>query len=94
MGSLIQRQDFPVRPNENEGPTILGATLTVTIAAFITLIARMYVRIKMIRNVGWDVSILFVDFDLDFMLTTPSGLRNDIIHGVGKSVKSLASKQC
>jgi hypothetical protein len=61
MGSLIQRQDFPVRPNENEGPTILGATLTVTIAAFITLIARMYVRIKMIRNVGWDVSILLVD---------------------------------
>jgi hypothetical protein len=61
MGSLIQRQDLPVRPNENEGPTILGATLTVTIAAFITLIARMYVRIKMIRNVGWDVSILFVD---------------------------------
>jgi hypothetical protein len=46
----------PVRPNESQGPTILGATLTVTIAAFITIIARLYVRLRMIRNVGWDVS--------------------------------------
>jgi hypothetical protein len=48
---------LPVRPNENQGPTILGATMTVTIAALITMIARLYVRIRMIRNVGWDVSI-------------------------------------
>jgi hypothetical protein len=31
--------------------------MTVTIAALITMIARLYVRIRMIRNVGWDVSI-------------------------------------
>lgn len=43
-------------PDENEGPTILGATLTVTIAALITTAARLYVRAKLIRNVGWDVS--------------------------------------
>jgi hypothetical protein len=59
MDSLMQRQDVPVRPDENQGPTILGATLTVTIAALITLVARLYVRIRMIRNVGWDVSVLF-----------------------------------
>lgn len=45
-----------MRPNENQGPTILGATLTVTIAALLTTIARLYVRMRMIRNVGWDVS--------------------------------------
>lgn len=50
--------DIPYRPNENEGPTILGATLTVTIAALLAVIARLYVRIRMIRNVGWDVSII------------------------------------
>ncbi|KAF2030070.1 hypothetical protein EK21DRAFT_66580 [Setomelanomma holmii] len=48
--------DAPMRPNENQGPTILGATLTVTIAALLTTIARLYVRLRMIRNVGWDVS--------------------------------------
>ena len=60
MHSLSPRQvmpDIPYRPNENEGPTILGATLTVTIAALLAVIARLYVRIRMIRNVGWDVSI-------------------------------------
>ena len=40
--------------NENQGPVILGATLTVTIAALITITTRLYVRLLMIRNVGWD----------------------------------------
>lgn len=43
-------------PKENEGSAILGATLTVTIVALITFITRLYVRVRMIRNVGWDVS--------------------------------------
>jgi hypothetical protein len=58
MHTLSQRLDAPVRPDENQGPTILGATFTVTIAAFITVVARLYVRLRMIRNVGWDVSML------------------------------------
>jgi hypothetical protein len=41
-------------PDENLGPVILGATLTVTIAALITIATRLYVRLLMIRNVGWD----------------------------------------
>jgi hypothetical protein len=48
----------PMRPYENQGPTILASTLTVTIVAVLTTIARFYVRVKMIRNVGWDVSAL------------------------------------
>ena len=40
--------------NEDQGPVILGATLTVTIAALITMATRLYVRIRMIRNMGWD----------------------------------------
>jgi hypothetical protein len=45
-----------MRPYEDQGPTILASTLTVTIVAVLTTIARFYVRVKMIRNVGWDVS--------------------------------------
>lgn len=41
-------------PNEDQGPVILGATLTVTTAALITLVTRLYVRIRMIHNMGWD----------------------------------------
>ncbi|KAF2270940.1 hypothetical protein CC78DRAFT_610986 [Lojkania enalia] len=41
-------------PNENEGPAILGATLTVALMALVTLVIRLYVRMVMIRNVGWD----------------------------------------
>ena len=41
-------------PNEDQGPVILGAALTVTIAALITTITRLYVRIHLIRNIGWD----------------------------------------
>ncbi|KAF2691728.1 hypothetical protein K458DRAFT_286821 [Lentithecium fluviatile CBS 122367] len=41
-------------PKENEGPKVLGATLAITIVALITMIARLYVRLRMIRNVGWD----------------------------------------
>jgi len=47
----------PGKSIEDEGPKILGATLTVTIIALLTFVTRMYVRIKLIRNVGWDVSI-------------------------------------
>ncbi|OCL11955.1 hypothetical protein AOQ84DRAFT_313007 [Glonium stellatum] len=41
-------------PNEDQGPTILAITLTVTSLALVTLIIRLFVRIRMIRNVGWD----------------------------------------
>ncbi|KAF1928177.1 uncharacterized protein M421DRAFT_391775 [Didymella exigua CBS 183.55] len=43
-------------PNEDEGPIILGATLTVTIMALITMATRLFVRISMMRqrSLGWD----------------------------------------
>jgi hypothetical protein len=69
MSMLTQRAEaLPVRPNENQGPTILGATLTVTIAAFLTVIARLYVRLRMIRNIGWDVNV-FIQVIVIFLLT-------------------------
>lgn len=64
-------------PKEDEGPTILAATLTVTIVALLTFITRLYVRVKLIRNVGWDVSM---PMDLEKVVTnlsTPLGLCHD-----------------
>ena len=56
MHSLASRVDAPMRPYENQGPTILASTLIVTIVAVLTTIARFHVRANMIRNMGWDVS--------------------------------------
>jgi hypothetical protein len=53
MNAPPNAQDLP---HENEGPNILGATLIVTIVALLTFATRLYVRLRMIRNVGWDVS--------------------------------------
>ncbi|KAF9694287.1 hypothetical protein EKO04_008005 [Ascochyta lentis] len=46
MSSATEKQ----LPHQNQGPVILGATLTVTIAALSTMITRLYVRLVMIRN--------------------------------------------
>jgi len=45
---------LPSNPAENAAPRIIGATMTVTMLAFITYSARMYARIFMVRNVGLD----------------------------------------
>jgi hypothetical protein len=70
-------------PDENEGPILLGSTLAITILALITMVARLYVRIRMIRNVGWDVSFLAVCATCS--LLTLIGL----LHGPGNAFGQL-----
>ncbi|KAJ5483430.1 hypothetical protein N7530_002676 [Penicillium desertorum] len=41
-------------PDVNQGPRIIIATAITTVAALITVLARFYVRVFLIRNVGWD----------------------------------------
>ncbi|KUJ20502.1 uncharacterized protein LY89DRAFT_682224 [Mollisia scopiformis] len=41
-------------PDVNHGPKLLAATLVVTIAALLSVSARMWVRKIMIKSVGWD----------------------------------------
>lgn len=57
MHTFWDRDVAPARPDERAGPTILAATLTVTIAALLSTIGRGYVRVCMIKNMGWDVSL-------------------------------------
>jgi hypothetical protein len=60
--------DYPGMVDENKGPAILAATLTVTVAAVITMATRMYVRIGMIRNVGWDVRNCLLKCQLSILI--------------------------
>ncbi|KAF4983407.1 hypothetical protein FZEAL_1136 [Fusarium zealandicum] len=45
---------LPSNPNENAGPEIIAATSVVVALATIAVVARLYVRLSMIRNIGWD----------------------------------------
>jgi hypothetical protein len=49
---------LPSNPAENDSARIVAATMVVTMAAFITYLARMYVRVIMVRSTGLDVSSL------------------------------------
>ncbi len=41
-------------PDENHGPAILASCATVTVLALTAVVTRMWVRVIMIRSVGWD----------------------------------------
>ncbi|KAF6808452.1 integral membrane family protein [Colletotrichum plurivorum] len=49
--------DLVSNPAQNEGPKILAATLTVTAAALIVVLARLYVRIGIIHSFGTDDAV-------------------------------------
>jgi hypothetical protein len=55
MASSGGAAPLPSNPNDNDGPRILGATLAITSLALITYVARMYVRLFVVHNVGLDV---------------------------------------
>ncbi|KAH9877338.1 hypothetical protein IAQ61_002703 [Plenodomus lingam] len=79
--------DAMVRPNEQQGPTILGATLTVTIAALITMITRLYVRIKLIRNVGWDDYVMISA--MSFCIAGQGVIIPQVYYGAGKHIEYI-----
>ena len=51
-------------PWENEGPRILGATLSITTIALLTVVARQYVRLFLIRSPGWDDFFMVISMAL------------------------------
>ncbi|KNG83679.1 integral membrane family protein [Aspergillus nomiae NRRL 13137] len=69
-------------PDENQGPRILAATTVTTVFALLTVMARMYVRLFIIRNVGLD--------DYTMILTMMLSLAGwaiiipEVIYGAGR----------
>lgn len=47
--------DLVSNPAQNDGPKILAAVLTVTTAALIVVLARLYVRVGVVHSFGYDV---------------------------------------
>jgi len=66
---------------------ILGATLTVTIAALLTTVARLYVRLKMIRNIGWDDYVMV--FAMALCLAGQGVVISQVHHGAGRHIEYI-----
>ncbi|KAF8867177.1 hypothetical protein BDZ45DRAFT_6492 [Acephala macrosclerotiorum] len=49
-------------PDISYGPRLLTVTLVLTVAAFLSVTARMWVRKIMIKSVGWDDYIIYVSY--------------------------------
>ncbi|KAF4171500.1 hypothetical protein CNMCM8694_004036 [Aspergillus lentulus] len=69
-------------PDENRGPVILAATSIVTISALLTVLARMYVRVFMIRNVGADDYTMALTMVLS--LTGWAIIIPEVVYGAGR----------
>ena len=70
--------------DDNQGPRILIATAITTAAALIVVCARFYVRIFLIRNVGWDDYVMGLTMLLSaagFAITVP-----EVKYGAGRHV--------
>ncbi|KAK9860317.1 hypothetical protein MYU51_010807 [Penicillium brevicompactum] len=68
----------------NQGPRILIATAITTAAALFTVLARFYVRIFIIRNLGWDDYIMGLTMLLSacgFALIVP-----EVKYGAGRHI--------
>lgn len=56
--SEMQAMPPPPGGDQNRGPNTYGAIIPVTILATVTVAARMYARIGVLHNVGWDDSTI------------------------------------
>ncbi|KAF2852350.1 hypothetical protein T440DRAFT_526926 [Plenodomus tracheiphilus IPT5] len=86
---LTVRADAVMRPDEQQGPVILGATLTVTLAALITMITRLYVRVKVIRNVGWDDYVMVSAMALSQCVTGQCVVIPQVYYGAGRHIEYI-----
>ncbi|KAL2270522.1 hypothetical protein VTJ83DRAFT_2706 [Remersonia thermophila] len=79
---------LPSNPAENDGPRILGATLTVTTIAVLTSIARIYVRTNMVRSFGLDD--YFMVFATLLVIVEQGIVIGSVHHGAGRHMGDLA----
>lgn len=90
MYATLPREES--QPIEDDGPRLLGAVLGITLFALVTMVARLYVRIRLIRNVGWDVRFTR-DLRSDRILTI-AGLLHVIRDDSGEMYCYLTSCLC
>lgn len=78
---------LPNWPNEDTGPAILGATLGITSLALITLFTRLYVRVSIIRNVGWDDYVMI--FAMCLCIAGQGLIIPEVQYGAGRHLNHI-----
>ncbi|KAI9760023.1 MAG: hypothetical protein M1840_002751 [Geoglossum simile] len=71
-------------PDENKGPRVLGACTTVTLAALILVMIRVYVRTRMVKNLGYDDFAIFASMVL--ALVSLGIIWAEVYYGCGRHV--------
>ncbi|KAK2760512.1 integral membrane family protein [Colletotrichum kahawae] len=74
--------EFVSNPANNEGPTVLAATLTATCVALLTVGARLYVPLGMIHSFGLDDG--FMTLAMAIAIAGEVVLVSQVRHGVGR----------
>ncbi|KAI1342837.1 hypothetical protein F5Y15DRAFT_270203 [Xylariaceae sp. FL0016] len=75
---------LPSNPDQNEGPYVLGATISVTAIALITVVLRLYVRFGMLRSFGWDDA--FMTLAMALSLSGLGVVIGQVQHGAGRHI--------
>lgn len=56
LRTMSEMQQMPPPPggDRSRGPDVYGAVIPITVLSTAFVLARMFARIKLIKNVGWD----------------------------------------
>ncbi|OBR14678.1 Integral membrane family protein [Colletotrichum higginsianum IMI 349063] len=74
--------EFISNPDDDERPTVLAATLTVTCVAILIVVARLWVRLGIIHSFGLDDG--FMTFATAISIAGQAVLITQVRHGVGR----------
>ncbi|SPO00298.1 related to integral membrane protein [Cephalotrichum gorgonifer] len=78
---------LPSNPDEDESGIILGATLTVTSLATLSVLTRLYVRGLVVCNIGWDDAIMA--FAMAISLAGQAVVIASTFFGAGKHIGDI-----
>jgi len=78
---------LPSNPADDDSARILAATITVTVAAFITYVARMYTRLVMVRNVGLDDA--FITLAMALSISGEGVVWGSVVNGAGRHLGDI-----
>ncbi|KAJ4329048.1 hypothetical protein N0V84_000399 [Fusarium piperis] len=76
--------DLPSNPKENGAKDIIVATVFIITLSTITVLARLYVRLLVIRNTGWDD--WFMVFSLALAWASQGTIFGQLSHGAGRHI--------
>ncbi|KAK7432545.1 hypothetical protein QQZ08_000752 [Neonectria magnoliae] len=82
--------ELPSNPDENGATSILAATIFIISLATITVLARLWVRISIIRNTGWDD--WFMVLALTLAWAGQGVVFGQVSHGAGQHVGDVDSE--